>query len=328
MTETKKQLINNLKLGDEVETQVLVVEAQLSNYSSSQRAGEKFLRMVLGDVSGTIRGIIWDIDMLAEPVNNGDVLYIKGEVTDYHGLQIVIKEARKLDPQQINRRLFQPVAQREPKEMLEELKEIITREVVNPHLLKLLRSFFSDRVFVQKYAQSPAAKTIHHNYIGGLLEHTLEIISICLKIAEIYPEEIQSELLVAGAILHDIGKIEEYDLQSLNFELTDKGKLLGHISLGKELLNKEIDQIEDFPGQLKMELEHIIISHHGHREWGSPETPKTIHAFAIFHADLLSARLSQFIKIMQKQSAGEGNWSEWDRFLERSIYLKKPLSEL
>ncbi len=324
MTETKKQFINNLKLGTEVETQVLVVEAHLSSYSSPHRAGEKFLRLVLGDASGTIKGIMWDISMLDEPVNNGDVLYIKGEVTEYYGLQIVIKEARKLDPQQVNRRMLQPMAQKEPQEMLTELKEIINREIKDTFLNKLLRVFFGDRDFVQKFAMSPAAKTIHHNYIGGLLEHTLEVVYFCLKIVEMYPHEIQSDLLIAGAILHDIGKIEEYDSASFNFDLTDKGKLMGHITLGKELLDEKIEQIDEFPSSLKIELGHIILSHHGHREWGSPETPKTIHAFAIFHADLISARLSQFAKIMGKQAPNEGNWSEWDRFLERSIYLKKP----
>jgi len=324
VAENNKQLISNLKLGHEVETQVLVVEAHLSSYSSPHRAGEKFLRLVLGDASGTIKGIMWDISMLDESVRDGDVLYIKGEVTEYYGLQIVIKEARKLDPRQINRRMLQPMSQKEPQDMLAELKDIITREINDTNLNKLLRIFFGDREFVQKFAMSPAAKTIHHNYIGGLLEHTLEVVYFCLNIVEMYPHEIQSDLLVAGAILHDIGKIEEYDTASFNFEHTDKGKLMGHISLGKELLDKKIEQIDDFPSSLKLELGHIILSHHGHREWGSPETPKTIHAFAVFHADLVSARLSQFTKIMQKQTPHEGNWSEWDRFLERSIYLKKP----
>lgn len=323
MTETKKQLIGKLKLGDEVETQVLVVEAHYLNYSAPHRAGEQFMRLLLGDVSGTIKGIMWDLNLVGEPVKEGDVLYIKGEVTEYHGLQIVLREARKLDPSQVNRRLLQPAAQRDPQEMLEELREIITEEVKDTYLLKLLRSFFSDREFVQKFALSPAAKTIHHNYIGGLLEHTLEVVKFCLKMAEVYPEQIQSEMLVSGAILHDVGKIEEYDPYSFNFELTDRGKLIGHITLGKELLNERVNRIENFPEELNMELEHIILTHHGHREWGSPETPKTIHAFAVFHADLLSARLGQFTNVMQKKSSDESNWTDWDRFLERSIYLKK-----
>lgn len=323
MTETKKQLIGNLKVGSEVETQVLVVEANLANYSSPNRAGEQFWRLVLGDISGTIKGIIWDIDILEEPLKEGDILYVKGDVSEYHGLQIVVREARKLDPDHVNRRLFQPVSRRNIPEMLKELKEIITNHVGDPFLLKLLRDFFSDRDFVKRFAGSPAAKTIHHNYIGGLLEHTLEVVSLCLKFKEMYPDHIRVDLLVTGAILHDVGKIEEYDAESFNFEMTDKGKLIGHICLGKEMLNERISAIEDFPPSLKLELEHIVLSHHGQREWGSPEIPRTIHAFAVFYADLLSARLNQFVGVMQKNAFAESDWSEWDRYLDRSIYLKK-----
>lgn len=326
MEEAKKQLISNLKVGSEVETQVLVVEAHLTNYSSPNRAGEKFLRLLLGDVSGTMKGIIWDINMLPEPVKSGDVLFIKGDVTEYHGPQIVVREARKLDPEHVNRRLFQPVSKQDPQEMLSELKDIITKNVKDPFLLKLLRLFFSDRDFVRKFAVTPAAKTIHHNYIGGLLEHTLETVSFCLHIAEMYPDQVQADLLVTGAILHDIGKIEEYDPASFNFDITDKGKLIGHITLGKELLNEKIAEIKDFPQQLKLELEHIILSHHGQREWGSPEIPKTIHAYCVFHADLLGARLNQFVTVMNKKATGEGDWTEWDRFLERSVYVKKTVT--
>ncbi|MFY9115054.1 MAG: HD domain-containing protein [Dethiobacteria bacterium] len=323
MTETKKQLIGNLKVGSEVETQVLVVEANLANYSSPNRAGEQFWRLILGDISGTIKGIIWDTNILGEALKEGDILYIKGDVSEYHGLQVIIREAKKLDPEHINRRLFQPVSKRDIPEMLKELKEIITTEVSNPFLQKLLRNFFSDRDFVKRFAGSPAAKTIHHNYIGGLLEHTLEVVSLCLIIKEMYPDQFRTDLLVTGAILHDVGKIEEYDADSFNFDLTDKGKLIGHICLGKELLNERIAAIEGFPSSLKLELEHIILTHHGQREWGSPEIPKTIHAFAVFYADLLSARLNQFVNVMQKNASAENDWSEWDRYLERSIYLKK-----
>ena len=139
----------------------------------------------------------------------------------------------------------------------------------------------------------------------------------------LYPAHLQLDLLLTGAILHDIGKIEEYDPASLSFEFSDRGKLVGHISIGKEMLDQKIRQIPDFPPSLKLELEHMILAHHGSREWGSPEIPKTIHAFTLFHADLVSARLNQFVQLMEKQPAGAGDWSEWDRYLERSIYLKK-----
>ena len=286
------------------------------------------MRMVLGDISGSIKAILWDTAIIKENLNKGDVVFIRGEVNDYHGPQIVINDIKKLDAEKVNRSLFQALSKRESQEMLAELKKVITEEINEPYLKLLLRSFFSDTEFLRKFALAPAARTIHHNYVGGLLEHTLEVISICRNLVALYPLQLKADLLFAGAILHDVGKIEEYDPCSLSFEFSDRGKLVGHISIGKEMLDQKINQIKDFPPQLKLELQHMILTHHGQREWGSPEVPKTIHAFALFHADLVSGRLNQFIRIMDKYSQeSDCCWSEWDRFLERSVYLKLPLEE-
>ena len=319
----KKQLIRSLQVGDEVETQVLVLECSRGTYSAPHRAGEYFLKFLLGDVSGTVKAVLWDTASLKERPQKGDVLFIRGEVGEYYGLQVVISDLRKLDPEKVNRSFFQAVSARDPREMLLELKEVINSDIENPYLKLLLLSFFNDKEFARRFARSPAARTIHHNYAGGLLEHTLEVIKICRDLVSLYPGHLQLDLLLTGAILHDIGKIEEYDPASLSFEFSDRGKLVGHISIGKEMLDQKIRQIPDFPPSLKLELEHMILAHHGSREWGSPEIPKTIHAFTLFHADLVSARLNQFVQLMEKQPAGAGDWSEWDRYLERSIYLKR-----
>ncbi len=318
----KKQLIKSLRVGDEVETQALVLECSKASFSAPHRAGEYFLKLLLGDVSGSVKGVMWDAVQLNEPIQKGDVVFVRGEVSDYHGPQVVVSELRKLDPEKVNRGFFQPVSERDPKEMLVELKQIMAAEIKDPHLKLLLISFFNDSDFVRRFALAPAARTIHHNYVGGLLEHTLEVITLCREMVRLYPAQLQIDLLIAGAILHDVGKIEEYDPASLSFEFSDRGKLVGHISIGKEMLDQKINQIPNFPPRLKLELEHMILTHHGMREWGSPEVPKTIHAFTLFHADLVSARLNQFIKVMEKHSPGSGDWSEWDRFLDRSIYLK------
>lgn len=318
----KKQLIKNLRVGDEVETQALILECSKAAFSAPHRTGDYFLKLLFGDVSGSVKGVMWDAVQLKEQVKKGDVVFIRGEVTDYHGPQVVVSDLRILDPEKVNRGFFQPISERDPKEMLAELKQVIAEDVKDPHLKLLLLSLFADSHFIRRFALAPAARTIHHNYVSGLLEHTLEVITICRDLARLYPAQLQLDLLVAGAILHDMGKIEEYDPASLNFEFSDRGKLIGHISIGKEMLDQKISLIPDFPARLKMELEHMILTHHGLREWGSPEVPKTIHAFTLFHADLVSARLNQFIKVMEKHSSGSGDWTEWDRFLERSIYLK------
>lgn len=319
----KKQLIKNLRIGDEVETQALILECNKVKFTAPHRAGEQFLKLVLGDFSGSVKAVLWDLGLIREPVKKGDVVFVRGDVTEYHGPQVVIGELRRLDPLKVNRAFFQPVSERDPQEMLAELREVITSEIEDPHLKLLLRAFFSDADFVRRFALAPAARTVHHNCVSGLLEHTLEVISICRHLAGMYPE-LRAELLFTGAILHDIGKIEEYDPASIGFEFSDRGKLVGHICIGKEMLDDKIRQIPSFSPALKLELEHMILSHHGMREWGSPEIPKTLHAFTLFHADLVSARINQFLNIMKKQAGSGNDWSDWDRFLERSIYLQLP----
>ena len=250
-----------------------------------------------------------------------DVVFVRGSVSDYHGPQVVVGDMRKLDPLKVNRAFFQPISERDQAEMIAELKAVIEGDVRDNHLKALLEAFFSDSEFARRFALAPAARTIHHNCVGGLLEHTLEVIAVCRNLAALYPQQIQADLLLTGAILHDIGKIEEYRQDSISFDFTDRGKLVGHISIGKEMLDQKLTDWPDFPPALKLELEHMILSHHGMREWGSPEVPKTIHAFALFHADLISARMNQFVKIMQRHIPESGAWTDWDRFLERSIFI-------
>lgn len=317
----KKQMIKDLRVGDEVETQALVIEMNKTAFSSPHRAGEYFLRLTLGDVSGRVKAVMWEMPSGEDAVQQDDVVFVRGSVSDYHGPQVVVGDMRRLDPAKVNRAFFQPVSGRDPGEMKAELKAVIGQEVHDKHLKGLLEAFFSDSEFAEHFATAPAARTIHHNCVGGLLEHTLEVIALCRKLAGLYPQQIQPELLLTGAILHDIGKIEEYRRDSISFDFTDRGKLVGHISIGKEMLDQKLSEIKDFPSNLKLELEHMILTHHGMREWGSPEVPKTIHAFALFHADLVSARMNQFIGIMEKHVPESGDWTEWDRFLERSIFI-------
>ncbi len=318
----KKQMVEDLRIGDEVETQALVVEANLTPFSSPHRAGEYFLKLTLGDVSGRVKAVMWDPPPESEAVQQDDVVFVRGSVSDYHGPQVVVSDLRRLDPAKVNRAFFQAVSGRDPAEMTAELEAVIKQEVQDKNLKALLAEFFADGEFVRLFSTAPAARTIHHNCVGGLLEHTLEVIAICRSLAELYPRQIQLDLLLTGAVLHDIGKIEEYRQDSISFDFTDRGKLVGHISIGKEMFDRKMAALPDFPPDLKLELEHMMLTHHGMREWGSPEVPKTIHAFALFHADLVSARMNQFAKIMDKHVPESGDWTEWDRFLERSIYIR------
>jgi len=313
-----KQFVRDLKVGDTVESEFLVTEKVLVNFSQPNRSGEQFLRLQLADVSGTIKAVVWENGAaMAGKFRAGDVVRVRGDVGEYKGLQLVVYALETLDRGEVDRRLFQRAALRSRDEMLAELADV-RAAVLDPYLAALLGEFFGDEKFLTRYALAPAAKNIHHNYSGGLLEHSLEVAVLCRRLTSLYPQ-LEASLLYCGALLHDVGKIMEYDADSLNFELTTPGKLLGHIAIGKEMVDERIKKVPGFPENLRLELAHILLSHHGQKEWGSPEVPKTFEAFALFHADLVSARLNQFSLVMSK--GGEGGWTEWDRHLERSIFL-------
>jgi 3'-5' exoribonuclease len=317
----KKQMINNLRVGDEVETQAVILELNRAAFTTPQRAGDYFLRLTLGDVSGRVKAVMWEPPVGEDAVKQNDVVFVRGTVNEYHGLQVVVSDLRQLDPTKVNRAFFQPVSERNIEEMVNELKIVWEEEIKDKDLKGLLQTFFGDDDFLKNFSLAPAARTIHHNCVGGLMEHTLEVVDLCCKLSDLYPGKINRDLLLAGALLHDIGKLEEYRQESLSFEFSDRGKLVGHVSIGKEMLDQKLAGLPDFPAGLKLELQHMMLTHHGQRDWGSPEVPKTINAFALYHADLISARLNQFSGIMKNHQPGSGDWTEWDRFLERSIFV-------
>ncbi len=323
----KTQFVKDLKLGDPVDSPFLIQEMKFYNFSAQKRPGEKFVRLLLADTSGSVKSILWNGSLAEElSLSPGCVVNVRGEVGEYNGLQVTVNSLEVQPEEKVERRYFQNASVREPKEMLSHLSRVMDKEITDPNLRLLLYSFFKNKEFARLFALAPAARKVHHNYLGGLLEHTLEVVEHCLLMIKMYPDKLHPSLLLTGAILHDIGKLEEYDLQSLAFNLTDRGKLVGHICIGLEMVRRQCALQADFPADLKMELEHILISHHGEKEWGSPEVPKTFNAFALFHADLVSARLNQFAGLLGKGQGVEAGWSEWDRLLGRSVYLSSPVA--
>ena len=278
--------------------------------------------MLLADCTGRIEARVWDgakdIDRLFDI---GDVVTVEGSVSEYNGLQINIKNIKKYNGS-VDLALFQQCTLKDRDKMAKILNELI-ESIKNTYLKKLLLLIFSDKDIYRSYINCPAAQRIHHAYIGGLLEHSLEVAEICEYIATLYEDILNRDLLITGALLHDIGKIREYDFSSISFEMTDIGKLVGHLVLGKEIIDEKICEITDFPKELQMEIGHMIISHHGEREWGSPEVPKTMEAFSLYHSDFLSAKLNQFSSLINEHKDTESNWTNWDKFLERSAFLSK-----
>ncbi len=316
-----KQFVKDLKIGTRVQSDFVVADIREISYSAPSKSGETFFKLLLGDNSGTIKGIIWDRSLVAEPIRPDDVLRISGEVNEYHGPQLVVQDYQKVSRKQVNRRHFQPSCEKDFAEMWNRLQQVTSRRIENTFIQRLLQAVYDDPALAELFQLAPAAKTIHHNYLGGLLEHTLEVVEICEQIIEFYRGKLDASLLLTAAILHDIGKIEEYNLDSLTFQQTDRGRLLGHISIGLAMVREKIKGQPDFPADLQLALEHLLLSHHGEKEWGSPEVPQTFEAFALFHADLLSARLKQFSQVMESSGNYGSGWTDWDRFLGRRIYM-------
>lgn len=315
----EKQFICDLKIGDVVHSDFVVTEKTLNSFSQPNRAGEYYLRLQIADATGSVRAVAWErAQELANRFEQGDVVRIRGEVSNYRGPQLTIYDLQPTPETEIRRQYFLKTAPRTCAEMLADLKAVVAL-VTNPHLRRLLELFFADETLLQSFCEAPAARTVHHNYVGGLLEHSLEVAALCQQFMALQPV-LDPSLLLCGALLHDIGKIEEYEFKGMTIELSTKGKLFGHIIIGKELIDHNIRRLEDFPAALQMELVHLILAHHGQQEWGSPEIPRTFEAFALHHADLVSARLNQFAQAQSKGAKTDG-WTDWDRLLARDIYL-------
>ncbi|MDP3058728.1 MAG: HD domain-containing protein, partial [bacterium] len=232
-----------------------------------------------------------------------------------------IESVRKLAAGEIEADDFCQSSPRPIEGMWVEIKNIIG-SVKNEHLWAMLdRIFLLGQETSAKFKQAPAGKEVHHAFVGGLLLHTLEVVAYAEKMVELQGDQLDRDLLIAGCLLHDLGKIEEYEPRVPSFEFTDKGKLLGHLVIGAEIVGRAIDTLAGFPPLLRQELQHMILSHHGMKEWGSPEEPKTANAMALHLADLTSGRLSQIEKIINEMKPLEERWSSWDKRLGRSIFI-------
>ncbi len=310
----KKIFVDDLKSGETVNDRFVLAERHLSQ----KKDGGNYMTLVLSDRSGSVKGVIWDnIDELIEKAAAGDFVNIQGSVSEYRGvLQIVVKSMTRLSPDDIDVTDFLPATSRDPEAMLDKLKDI-SDSMTNRDLKALLKLFWSDRIFVEKFKIAPAAKKMHHAYLGGLLEHTLSLTILAERVVEHY-SGIDRDLLLTGAILHDIGKIKEF-VYDRRIDYSDEGRLVSHIVIGVEMLQEKISAIEGFPEKTAMLLKHMLISHHGNREYGSPEPPKTLEAVLLNYLDEIDAKINGIREFMENQAADE-DWTGYHKPLERFFY--------
>jgi 3'-5' exoribonuclease len=286
----------------------------------------QYLAVVLADKTGEIQARAWDnAERLAESFQPGDVILVRGRVEEYQGNpQIIIERLRKCNDDEIEPEDYIAASTRDPAELLGRIRETI-RAIREPHLQRLLDSFFSDDQFVAMFTRAPAAKRLHHSYLGGLLEHVAEVVQVCATVCDVHPQ-LNRDLLLSAALLHDIGKLTELQYDT-DIDFTDEGRLVGHVVIGDRMVQDAIDAVDGFPRHLAILLRHIILSHHGQREWGAPIVPMTPEAAALHYADIMDAKIRQFSDVAERTAAEGRSWSDWQPMLERYIYAGPPGQE-
>lgn len=285
--------------------------------SAVTKNGKPYVNVILQDKTGTVDAKIW------EPNNAGieefdalDYVEVYGDVNNFQGaLQVNVKRVRVCREGEYDPANYLPVSRRSNDEMYGELLELI-QSVKNTYLKQLLQAFFvEDESFVKKFRRSSAAKTMHHGFVGGLLEHTLSVTKLCDYYCTCYPL-LKRDLLLAAAMFHDMGKTRELSLFPEN-DYTDDGQLLGHIVIGCEMLDEKIRHIPEFPPVLASELKHCILAHHGEYEFGSPKKPALFEAVALNMADNTDAKLEMMTEIFG--NASDAGWLGYNRVFESNL---------
>lgn len=309
------KFINEYKDGDRVADIYLCKHKQ----SAMTKNGKAYENVILQDKTGTIDAKIWDPNSMG--INDFEVMdYVEifGDITSFNGaLQLNIKRSRKCHEGEYEAGNYLPVSSKNIDTMFGELLKVI-QSLSNGYLKKLLESLFvEDEEFVKAFRQSSAAKTVHHGFIGGLLEHTLSVTKMCDYYCSNYPL-LKRDLLLTAALCHDIGKTKELSLFPQN-DYTDDGQLLGHIVMGYEMVSEKIQDISGFPAGLAGELKHCILAHHGELEYGSPKKPALLEAAALNLADNADAKLQTFSELLM--GTDNQGWLGYNRLLESNVRM-------
>ena len=307
------QYINTLREGDDI-TETYLCKSKSSGVAKN---GKTFYSLVLQDKTGTIDGKIWELSNAIEHFEAMEYVKLSAKVTSFNNkLQLNIRQTRRAEEGTYEISDYMPMTKYNIDEMFKELLTLID-SIKDENLKTLLKSFFvEDASFAKAFKMSSAAKSMHHAFVGGLLQHTLSVARIADFLAGFYPI-MNRDLLVTAAICHDIGKVKEISEFPVN-DYTDAGNLLGHIVMGAMMVKEKADGIAGFDETLKNNLVHCILAHHGKLEYGSPEKPKIIEAVALSFADDTDAKLEGFSEALESEQA-EGDWLPYNKMFESII---------
>jgi 3'-5' exoribonuclease len=311
-------MIADLIPGNAVTAPFVVTAIKLAAFRN--KPGQ-YLDLRLADKTGDLPARMWDgAEEAAAGLEPGTIVMVEGRVDEYKGeKQLVLTHLRRALPEDYEYADFVRVAARPLEEMTAELDRVLA-SVENPHLRLLLGQIFGEGDFRARFLLAPAAERLHHACVGGLLQHTLSVAAICAEAVQVHPE-LDRDLLLAGALLHDVGKVWELGGE-LTYTYTDAGRLFGHIVLTDRFVTRQIEQVEDFPPRLGDLLTHVLLSHHGQLDWGAPIRPALPEAMALHYADNLDAKLQIAADFINSPEAQEGgHWTKRHWQLETRFYL-------
>jgi len=309
--------IRDLRPGTDVEESYAVRSRELRQ----RRGGGPYLAGVLADRTGQVAALAWEnAEELFKIMKPGAVVRVRGQVQRYNQrLQVVIRQARAVDPAEVDERLFIRSSSVDPDLLWNRLMALVEK-VGNERLRQLLYRIFSDPGVADRFKVSPAARSMHHAYRSGLMEHTVSMTTVAKSLAEHY--RLNVDLVVAGCLLHDLGKIWELE-PGPSIEYTDEGRLLGHLPMEVLFVDRQIAELDGFPEETRRQLLHILLAHHGEYAYGSPRRPKTPEAQLVHMVDNLDAKVSGMLEAISSGGETEEAWTAYLPLLERFVYRRR-----
>jgi 3'-5' exoribonuclease len=315
-----RRYVQQLADGDNVEEVFLVTDKQLR----ANRNGNLYLQLELRDRTGSISARLWNAgEQLFRSFDSGDFVLVKGKVQLFQGaLQMILSGVEKYPVEKVELADFLPHTEQDVSKLYERLCTFL-RKLGNPHLRALAECFLMDHDFVEAFCKAPAGIRVHHAYLGGLLEHVVTLLEAADRLAPLYPD-VDRDLLMMGVFLHDVGKVRELSYERA-FAYSDEGQLIGHIVLGVEMLNERVVRVseltgEPFPKELLLRLKHLVVSHHGTLEFGSPRLPMTPEAIALHHLDNFDAKVHVFTRDIREDPNKGAAWTPFNQSLQRRLF--------
>lgn len=316
----KRRFVEELTDGENLDEVYLATEKQLR----ANRNGNLYLQLVLRDRSGAIGARLWNAtENHGRLCEEGDFVRARGKVQLFQGaLQVILTGIERVGPERVELGDFLPHTEKDIGALLGQLRGFLTR-VGNPHLRALVECFLIDQPFLQAFSKAPAGVRNHHSYIGGLLEHVVNMLDAAERLAPLYPK-LDRDLLLVGIFLHDIGKVRELSYDRV-FGYTDEGQLVGHLVQGVEMLNEKVAKVpaltdEPFPPELLLRLKHLIVSHHGTLEFGSPRLPMTPEAIFLHYLDNLDAKVHTFVRDIEEDRQSTSAWTPFSPSMQRRLF--------